>query len=103
MCFVNAWKMTKYELSKFDLILGYSSYSPSTLPSTIAVHPQFGLGMDFILDGNIDPEVERISFPVVVFASQAGNVSLSLEIDPVSSVLNLRNDFDVSFDKLARL
>jgi len=56
--------------------------------------------MDFILDGTIDLEVERISFPAVIFTSQAGNVSLSLEIDPISSILNLKNDFDVSFDKL---
>jgi hypothetical protein len=52
--------------------------------------------MDFILDGTIDPEVDRISYPVATFANQAGNISLSVEIDPVSSVLMLTNDFDVS-------
>jgi hypothetical protein len=56
--------------------------------------------MDFILDGTIDPEVDRISYPVATFASQTGNISLSVEIDPVSSVLTLSNDFDVSYESI---
>ena len=76
-------------------LIDYSAYSPS-LPASIKVSPQFGLTLDFIIDGIIDPEVERTKWPAIIFFDDSQHQVLTIQIDPASSNLVITNMIDVS-------
>ena len=72
----------------------FATYSPE-LPKTIDIHPYFGSTLDLILDAIIDDDVEKTSLPSLVLTDDHGRVVISVQIDPLSSLIVIKNSFDV--------
>ncbi len=96
-CQVKVYKLFIWELMNFkNILIAFASYNP-TLPGTISIDPRFfNSTVDLILDGIINLVFDNTSPPISLkIFDDRGNIALSLQIDPLNSVINLKNDFDV--------